>query len=264
MPRRTPASSFSAISRSPLLAIRVCIGQSCCCTHKANIDLGGFSVGGGVSSAPMTRSELTPKYLSYVGVGARGNFVRGGRRPHSGWSLPSLSAEWSMLGSTVMGGAWSPELPGFKGKGSWPVADDASSSVENPRAILRARVGNAPARAPWPREVGARPTRSRHCKRGVDRRVGATGFVPAMVPATVLRRGKASSIREDPRVRRPGHRVTPLLLVRIDLDGFGAWVRRKDLHALHWFLPECTCWVQLCCGLTHWSSITDSRPCCAA
>ena len=115
------------------------------------------------------------------------------------------------------------QRPGDLVGGTLEFVKRRESSCYTPRSS-----GEGPAPAPWPREVGARPTRSRHCKRGVDRRVGATGLVPVTVPATVLRHGKASSIREDPRVRRPSHRVTPLSLVRLDLDGFGAWLRRKE------------------------------------
>ena len=64
--------------------------------------------------------------------------------------------------------------------------------------------------------MGANPTRSRHCKWEAERRsralvVSAPGMTTRH-PPLCQRHGKALSLRDDPRARKPGHQVRPLCL----------------------------------------------------
>src|SRR5690606_6782654 len=72
-----------------------------------------------------------------------------------------------------------------------------------PRAILAAATDANPC---GPGKLGAKPTRSRHCKRGAPALQARSRTAPSLPPSGD---GKTRATRDDPRVRRPattGHR----------------------------------------------------------
>ena len=78
--------------------------------------------------------------------------------------------------------------------------------------------------------MGVSPTRSRHCKWEAEQRSRAL-VAPAPStrrPPLCQRHGKASSLRGDPRARKPGHRVRPLCLSLTGLARRAATPKRSE------------------------------------